>query len=124
MPVVLIVDDNAKNRKLAGSILSAAGFRTIEAATGAEALALAAEHEPDVILMDLRLPDMDGTEAMRTLGEQERTARIPVVAVSAMRLEASGDWLEAAGFAGWIEKPIRIDTFADQVRRYCEEATG
>jgi two-component system, cell cycle response regulator DivK len=124
VPVVLIVDDNAKNRKLAGSILSAAGFRTIEAATGAEALALAAEHEPDVILMDLRLPDMDGTDAMRTLGEQERTARIPVVAVSAMRLEASGDWLEAAGFAGWIEKPIRIDTFADQVRRYCEEATG
>ena len=69
MPVVLIVDDNEKNRKLAGSVLSAAGFRTIEAATGAEALALAAEHVPDVILMDLRLPDMDGTEAMRTLGE-------------------------------------------------------
>ena len=124
MPVVLIVDDNAKNRKLAGSLLSAAGFRTIGAATGSEALALAAEHVPDVILMDLRLPDIDGTEATRTLGEQERTARIPVVAVSAMRLEGSGDWLEAAGFAGWIEKPIRIDTFADQVRRYCEEATG
>jgi two-component system cell cycle response regulator DivK len=124
VPVVLIVDDNEKNRKLAGSILSAAGFRTIEAATGSEGLALAAEHLPDVILMDLRLPDMDGTEAMRTLGEQERTNRIPVVAVSAMRLEGSGDWLEAAGFAGWIEKPIRIDTFADQVRRYCEEATG
>ena len=124
MPVVLIVDDNGKNRKLAVSILSAAGFRTIEAATGSEALALAAEHLPDVILMDLRLPDMDGTEAMRTLGDQERTNRIPVVAVSAMRLEGSGDWLEAAGFAGWIEKPIRIGTFADQVRRYCEEATG
>ena len=124
MTVVLIVDDNEKNRKLAGSILSAAGFRTIEAATGSEGLALAAEHLPDVILMDLRLPDMDGTEAMRTLGEQERTARIPVIAVSAMRLEGSGDWLEAAGFAGWIEKPIRIDTFPDQVRRYCEEATG
>ena len=70
MPVVLIVDDNEKNRKLAGSILSAAGFRTIEAATGAEALALATEHVPDVILMDLRLPDIDGTEAMRTLGEK------------------------------------------------------
>ncbi|HEX6585218.1 MAG TPA: response regulator, partial [Solirubrobacterales bacterium] len=61
MPVALIVDDNEKNRKLAGSVLAAAGFRTIEAATGAEALALAAEHVPDVILMDLRLPDMDGT---------------------------------------------------------------
>jgi two-component system cell cycle response regulator DivK len=79
---------------------------------------------PDVILMDLRLPDMDGAEAARTLGQEERTARIPVVAVSAMRLEGSDDWLEAAGFAGWIEKPIRIVTFADQVRRYCAAATG
>jgi two-component system, cell cycle response regulator DivK len=124
VPVVLIVDDNEKNRKLAGSVLSAAGFRTIEAATGAEALALAAEHVPDVILMDLRLPDIDGTEVARTLGEHERTARIPVVAVSAIRLEGSSEWLETASFAGWLEKPIRIDTFADQVRRYCAEATG
>jgi two-component system cell cycle response regulator DivK len=124
VPLVLIVDDNEKNRKLAGSVLSAAGFRTIEAATGAEALALAVEHVPDVILMDLRLPDMDGTEAARMIGEEARTARIPLVAVSAMRLGGSGDWLEAAGFAGWIEKPLRIDTFADQVRRYCAEATG
>jgi two-component system cell cycle response regulator DivK len=79
---------------------------------------------PDVILMDLRLPDMDGTEAARMIGEEERTARIPVVAVSALRLEGSGDWLEAAGFAGWIEKPIRIETFADQVRGFCSGATG
>ena len=124
MPVALIVDDNERNRKLAGIILSTAGFRTIEAGTGAEGLALAARHVPDVILMDLRLPDMDGTEAARRIGGEERTARIPVVAVSALRLEGSGDWLEAAGFAGWIEKPLRIDTFADQVRRFCAEATG
>ena len=124
MAIVLIVDDNEKNRKLAGSILSAAGFRTIAAATGAEAIALAAEHGPDVILMDLRLPDMDGTDAARTLRAATRTARIPVVAWSAMRLEGSGDWLEAAGFAGWLEKPILVDTFVDQVRGYCSEATG
>jgi len=124
VPVVLIVDDNEKNRKLAASLLSAAGFRTIEAATATVALALAAERVPDVILMDLRLPDMEGTEATRRLADAERTARIPVVAWSAMRLEGSGDWLEAAGFAGWLEKPIRVDTFADQVRGYCAEATG
>jgi two-component system cell cycle response regulator DivK len=124
VPVVLIVDDNEKNRKLAATIMSAAGFRTIESATGAEALSLAAEHVPDVILMDLRLPDMDGTQVARTLADGERTARIPVVAWSAMRLEGSGDWLEAAGFAGWLEKPIRVDTFVDQVRRFCSEATG
>jgi two-component system, cell cycle response regulator DivK len=124
VPVVLIVDDNEKNRKLAETVLSAAGFRTIEAATGAEAIALAAEHGPDVVLMDIRLPDMDGTEATRALAVGQRTARIPVVAWSAIRLEGSGDWLEAAGFAGWLEKPIRVDAFADQVRGFCAEATG
>ena len=65
-PLVLIVDDNDKNRKLARDVLRAAGFRTLEAATGAEGIALATEHVPDVILMDLRLPDMDGAEAARS----------------------------------------------------------
>lgn len=119
MTVVLIVDDNEKNRKLAATVLSAAGFQTLEAGTGAEGVALANERVPDVILMDLRLPDMDGTEAARTLREEERTSRIPVVAMSALPLEGSDDWLEAAGFAGSIEKPIRVDTFPDQVRRFC-----
>ena len=119
MTVVLIVDDNEKNRKLAATVLSAAGFQTLEAGTAAEGLALAAERVPDVILMDLRLPDMDGTEAARTLRGDEPTAGIPVVAMSALPLEGSGEWLEAAGFAGSIEKPIRVDTFPDQVRRFC-----
>ena len=120
MPLVLIVDDNEKNRKLAADVLSAAGFETIEAETGGEALALAAEHVPDVILMDLRLPDVDGTDAARALTEGERTAAIPVVAMSALPLDGRGKWLEEAGFVGSIEKPIRIDTFADEVRRFCD----
>jgi two-component system cell cycle response regulator DivK len=118
VPLVLIVDDNEKNRKLAAAVLSAAGFETLEAGTGTDGVALAAERAPDVILMDLRLPDMDGAEAARTLGADERTARIPIVAMSALPLEGSGDWLEAAGFAGSIEKPIRVATFADQVRHF------
>jgi two-component system cell cycle response regulator DivK len=124
MPLVLIVDDNEKNRKLAAAVLSAAGFETLGAGTGSEGLALAAERVPDVILMDLRLPDMDGAEAARTLREDEPTARIPVVAMSALPLEERGEWLEDAGFAGSIEKPIRVDTFADQVRRFCEDGTA
>ena len=124
MPDVLIVDDNEKNRKLAASLLSAAGFRTIEAATATVAIELAAEHVPDVVLMDLRLPDIDGAEAARRLGDDERTAAIPIVALSALSLEGNDDWLQAAGFAGWLEKPIRVDTFADQVRGYCAEAPG
>jgi two-component system cell cycle response regulator DivK len=120
VPSVLIVDDNDKNRKLAGNVLRAAGFRTLEAATGGEAIALAAEHVPDVILMDLRLPDMDGTQAARTIRRADRTAAIPVVAMSASTLEGGADWLEAAGFSGWLEKPIDVGTFAERVRGYYE----
>ena len=123
-PLVLIVDDNEKNLKLARDVLRAAGLRTLEAASGAEGIALATEHLPDVILMDLQLPDMDGTSAARELAGSARTGRIPVVALSALPLEGQGDWFLAAGFAGYLEKPIRIDEFPDQVRRYCEGAGG
>jgi two-component system, cell cycle response regulator DivK len=119
VPLVLIVDDNDANRKLARVVLRANGFETVDAATGAEGVALAIEQVPDVILMDLRLPDMDGAQAARHLGENEQTSRIPVVAMSVMPLEESGEWLEAAGFAGWLAKPFRVGTFPDQVRFYC-----
>jgi two-component system cell cycle response regulator DivK len=117
--LVLIVDDNEKNRRLARDVLRVAGFQTLEAASGAEGIALAAEHLPDVILMDLRLRDMDGTEAARRLRDEARTASIRVVALSSLPVEGGGDWLEASGFAGWLEKPIRVSEFPDQVRRYC-----
>jgi two-component system cell cycle response regulator DivK len=122
--LVLIVDDNRKNLKLARDLLRAAGLRTLEAESGAEGMALAAEHLPDVILMDLRLPDMDGTDAVRRLGEGARTARIPVVALSALPFEGDDDWFLAAGFAGYLEKPINIGEFPDEVRRYCARAGG
>jgi two-component system cell cycle response regulator DivK len=121
---VLIVEDNARNRKLAAAVLSAAGFETLEAGTAGEGLTLAAACAPDVILMDLRLPDMDGSEAARVLRDDVQTARIPVVAMSALRLEGSGEWLDAAGFAGSIEKPIPIDELPDEVRRFCADETA
>jgi two-component system cell cycle response regulator DivK len=121
VPLVLIVDDNEKNRKLAQDVLRAAGFETLEAATGTEGIALAVEHLPDLVLMDLRLPDMDGANAAAKLQGTERTARIPVVAFSATSLEGASGWLEEVGFVGWLEKPIRVGTFADEVRRYCTD---
>jgi two-component system cell cycle response regulator DivK len=117
-PLVLIVDDNDRNRKLARDVLGAASFRTLEAASGAEAIALAGEHLPDVILMDIRLPDMDGSDAARTLAAQERTSSIPVIAVSSLSVEHGGDWFQAAGFAGCLEKPINVSAFPEQVRRF------
>ena len=118
-PLVLIVDDNQTNLKLACDVLRAAGFRTLEAASGAEAVALADEHRPSVILMDLRLPDMDGADAARQLANGPGTAAIPVVALSALALEGGVDWLTANGFAGHIEKPVDIRELPHQVRRYC-----
>jgi two-component system cell cycle response regulator DivK len=118
-PLVLIVDDNPRNVKLAGDVLAAAGFRTLEATTGEAGVALADEHLPDVILMDLRLPDMDGTDAAGMLARRSRTASIPVVALTSLTLEDNAAWLRTAGFAGYLEKPIDIEEFPAQVRRYC-----
>jgi two-component system, cell cycle response regulator DivK len=117
--IALIVDDDERNRKLARDVLRAAGFRTIEAPDGARAFTLAAERGPDVVLMDLRLPDIGGAEVARRLRDDERTARIPVVAMSASSLEGSDDWLSDAGFAGSIVKPIDVGAFPDQVKRFC-----
>jgi two-component system cell cycle response regulator DivK len=123
-PLVLIVDDNDRNRKLARDVLRAARFRTLEAATAAECIALASEHLPDVILMDLRLPDLDGTEAARVLQAEPRTSRIPIVAVTALPLDTEDGWLFDVGFAGYITKPIDTDAFADAVRGFCAREAG
>jgi two-component system, cell cycle response regulator DivK len=119
VPLVLIVDDNDRNRKLARDVLRLAGFRMLEAATAAEGIALASENLPDVILMDLRLPDLDGTAAAGLLRAAPQTSRIPVVALTALPLDTGDDWLFDAGFAGYIRKPIDIDALPDAVRRFC-----
>ena len=119
VPLVLIVDDSDKNRKLAREVLRAAGFGTLEAARGDEAIAVAAKRRPDLILLDLRLPDMDGTEVARKLRSGAETGRIPVVALSASPSAWGSARLLATGFDGYLQKPIDVATFPDQVRRYC-----
>jgi len=113
------VDDNDTNRKLARDILRAGGFTTLEAGTAAAAIDLAGERRPDVVLMDLRLPDMDGAAAARQLAEGPRTAGIPVVALTSSAFGAGDDWVREAGFVGYLQKPISVRTFATQVQAYC-----
>jgi two-component system cell cycle response regulator DivK len=116
--LILIVDDNEQNAKLARDVLRAAGFRTIEAADGAEALARATSARPDVILMDIRLPDMNGADAARQLKADARTAHIPVVAMTSLAPREGGEWFLEVGFDGYLEKPIRVREFPDEVRRF------
>jgi two-component system, cell cycle response regulator DivK len=121
--LVLIVEDDGRSRKLVRDVLSADGLRTIEAASGADALAIAAEALPDVILLDLGLPDMNGIDVVRALKAHERTARIPVVALTAMRTEDDDGWLRAAGFSACIEKPIDVRGFPARVRSHATPAS-
>ena len=117
--LVLIVDDNEKNLRLARDVLHLGGFRTLEAASGTDGVALARRHRPDVVLMDIRLPDMDGTEATRLLKGDPETATIPVVALTSLAMKGDRESLLDAGFDGYLEKPISVRELADQVRAYC-----
>ena len=117
--LALVVDDNEKNLKLARDVLRHAGFRTLEASTGGAAVTLAVEQLPDVILMDIRLPDIDGTMAVRELKNDARTAAIPVVALTSFAMKGDRERFIAAGFDGYIEKPISVRDFPGEVRAYC-----
>ena len=121
---VLIVDDNEKNMRLARDVLRLGGLETIEAVTGAESITVAQEHLPDMILMDIRLPDMDGTEAARILKADPRTATIPIVALTSLAMKGDRELLLAAGFDGYLEKPISVREFPDQVRSFVGGVEG
>jgi two-component system cell cycle response regulator DivK len=119
-PLVLIVEDNDKNLKLARDLLQHDGFRTLEADTAAAGIALAEQHVPDIILMDIQLPDMDGVTALGRLRALAATTTIPVVAITAFAMAADRERLLAAGFDGYLAKPIDIHEFTDRVRKFCE----
>ncbi len=121
--LILIVDDNEQNQRLARYVLRFAGFRTLEAGGGAEGVALAVEHRPDLVLMDIRMADMNGAEALRRLREDVRTAEIPVVAVTSSTMKGDRERFLAAGFDGYLQKPISVREFADQVRSHLGAAT-
>ena len=118
---ILLVEDNEKNMKLLREVLRATGYRTLEASTGQQAQLVAAKHRPDLVLMDIRLPDMNGVVALSHLRSDARTVAIPVLAVTAQAMKGDAERFTEAGFDGYISKPIDIDELLASVERLCEQ---
>jgi two-component system cell cycle response regulator DivK len=119
-PQVLVAEDNERNMKLFRDVLQASGYRTLEATTGERAVELVIEHGPDLVLMDIQLPDIDGVEALDRLRADERTASVPVLALTAQAMEGDRERFLAAGFDGYLSKPVNIVDLVATVKRYCE----
>jgi two-component system, cell cycle response regulator DivK len=122
--VILVVEDNERNLKLLRDVLEYAGYDVRSAATAEDGIALAASEPPDLVLMDLQLPGIDGMEALRRLRESPRTADIPVVAVTAQAMKQDRERALQAGFDGYVEKPISVRAFPDQVRGFLSGKKG
>jgi two-component system, cell cycle response regulator DivK len=120
-PQVLVVEDNERNMKLFRDVLHASGYRTLEAATGERAVELVFEHRPDLVLMDIQLPDIDGIEALDRVRADERSSSVPVLALTAQAMEGDRERFLAAGFDGYLSKPVDIAEFVATVKRYCED---
>jgi len=122
MSLVLIVEDNEKNMKLARDILQAKGYETVEAVTGEEGVKLAKEKKPDLVLMDIQLPGINGIEAFKQLRADAKTARIPVIALTASVTPTDRSQITAAGFDAFVSKPISVKEFVATVKRVIEGA--
>lgn len=121
---ILVVEDNENNMKLFRDVLRASGYVTLQASTGGQALRLAAEHDPLLVLMDVRLPDMDGVEALGRLRMDVRTASIPVLAVTAQAMKGDRERFIEAGFDDYLAKPVDIDELLATVARHCVGRPG
>jgi two-component system cell cycle response regulator DivK len=111
MGVVLIVEDNAANMKLATFLVERAGHTVLSAADAEAGMLLARERRPDLILMDIQLPGMDGMEAVRALKADDATRSIPVIALTALAMKGDEERIREAGCDGYIAKPIRYQEF-------------
>jgi two-component system cell cycle response regulator DivK len=114
--LVLIVDDNERNRKLLRDVLQVQGYRTLDAETAEDGIRLAQQSRPGLVLMDIQLPGMDGVAALGALRADPRTRDIPVIAVTASVMPPDRGRIMAAGFDGYLAKPIDVKAFLEVVR--------
>jgi two-component system cell cycle response regulator DivK len=121
MTTILIIEDNDRNMKLVRDILRHAGHATLETPSGLEGVRLARLHRPDLVLMDIQLPDIDGIEALRQIRADPRLDAMPVLAVSASVMPGQLRLISAAGFDAYVTKPIALKDFQLTVRRFLEQ---
>ena len=120
--LILIVEDNDLNLELVRDLLQVSGYRTLEAVNATDGVALATAHRPDLILMDVQLPDGDGVEALERVRAQPGLVLTTVVALTAFAMREDRERLLAAGFDGYLSKPIEIRPFLEQVQQFCSRA--
>lgn len=118
MSTILIVEDHEKNMKLVRDILRHKGHATLEAVTGGEGVRLAVEHRPDLVLMDIQLPDIDGITALREIRRHAALDAVPVLAVSASVMPDEQQKIVASGFDAYVTKPINLKPFLETVSRF------
>jgi two-component system cell cycle response regulator DivK len=116
---ILVVEDNEKNMKLFRDVLQATGYGTLEATTGEDAVELALQHIPALVLMDVQLPGIDGVEALARLRRDPRTASIPVLALTAQAMHGDRERFLEAGFADYLSKPVKIAELLRAVEAHC-----
>ncbi len=119
---VLIVEDNELNMKLFHDLLDAYGYRTIQTRNGLDALALARQHRPNLILMDIQLPEVSGLEVTKWLKDDDELRDIPVVAVTAFAMKGDEERIRQGGCEAYISKPISIGLFLETVKRFIGDA--
>ncbi|MBO6511406.1 MAG: response regulator [Roseibium sp.] len=119
---VLIVEDNELNMKLFHDLLEAHGYNTLQTRTGIEALQLARENHPDLILMDIQLPEVSGLEVTKWIKEDENISSIPVIAVTAFAMKGDEERIRQGGCEAYISKPISVAKFLETVRSFLGEA--
>lgn len=115
---ILIVEDNELNMKLFNDLLEAHGYRTLQSRNGMEAFELARQHKPDLVLMDIQLPEVSGLEVIKWLKDDEELRKIPVIAVTAFAMKGDEDRIREAGCEAYLSKPISVANFLDIVNQH------
>ncbi len=121
---ILIVEDNELNMKLFNDLLEAHGYRTLQARNGVEAVELARQHHPNLILMDIQLPEVSGLQVTQWIKDDESLRSIPVVAITAFAMKGDEEKIRQGGCEAYLSKPISVVKFLETVRNYASDLQG